>query len=867
MTLLRRSSARHLSHHRWQAALAVLGVGLGVAVVLAVDLAVSSARRGFTISAETVAGRATHQVVAGPAGLPDRSYAAIRSLSPVEAAAPVVDGDVVATNAGVVLRVLGVDPFAEAPFRRYSGGGGGAPPRDEGGEGIRRGAGAGDMASEGSAPVLIGVRAGLLSRSTAATLGVSPGEWLRVDVSGRADSVRVAGVLDPADEASRLGLENLVILDIGTAQAILGRRGLDRIDLILADGAASVAAVEAAVPAGATLQEAAASAGALRDMTRAFDLNLRALSLLALIFGIFLIYNSVTFSVVQRRRLLGTLRALGATRRQVFGLVLGEALMVGVAGALVGAAVGVALGQGLVHLVTRTIQDLYFVVTVRELILTPWTLSKAAALGVAGTVAAALPAAAEAATTHPRSALLRSELESGLRRRLPWVTRAGIALVAAGGLILWLSSTVDGSFAGLFGVILGMALLTPIVTVGLVRALRPLAGSTLGVLGRMAAGGVVAGLSRTAPAVAALTIAVATTIGVAVMVDSFRGSLVRWLDRTLSADVYIAPARPGGTGGATGSARIAPEAVEILASDPAVAEVRRYHRGEVRTADGAVDLMAIGIDSRLRTHFEYLEGDPREFWADFVAGRVVMASEPLAFREGVEVGDTVTLRSATGPVALPVAAVFRDYGSDRGLLMMAYDRYRELWADSTVTTMALILGAGADRDAAIDRLARATTGIQALSVRSDRAVGEASLVVFERTFAITQVLRLLALIVAFVGVLSALMALQLERDRELGVLRANGLTPRQVWVMVSSQTGLMGLIAGLMALPMGLVLAVLMVEFVNRRSFGWSIDLAVDPAILLQAMALALGSALLAGLYPSWRMSRTSPAEALRSEP
>jgi putative ABC transport system permease protein len=200
------------------------------------------------------------------------------------------------------------------------------------------------------------------------------------------------------------------------------------------------------------------------------------------------------------------------------------------------------------------------------------------------------------------------------------------------------------------------------------------------------------------------------------------------------------------------------------------------------------------------------------------------------------------------------------------MVMMSLDGYRARWADPTVTTLALILADGEDREAAMRRMQATTAGTQPLSIRSDRAVAEASLVVFDRTFAITQVLRLLALIVAFVGVLSALMALQLERARELGVLRANGLTPGQVWTMVASQTGLMGAVSGLLALPLGLVLAVLMIEFVNKRSFGWSIDLAVAPGVLLQALALALVASLLAGIYPAWRMARTSPAEALRSE-
>jgi putative ABC transport system permease protein len=352
------------------------------------------------------------------------------------------------------------------------------------------------------------------------------------------------------------------------------------------------------------------------------------------------------------------------------------------------------------------------------------------------------------------------------------------------------------------------------------------------------------------------------TIGVAVMIGSFRGSLVTWLDTTLSADIYVSPLRAAGGG----PAAMEPAMVAALVADRAVAEARPYRRGDVPTLAGPVDLMAIGIDSRLRDHFNFLDGDPARFWDAFVAGRVLVVSEPFAFRRGVGVGDSLRLVTDRGVDAVPVAGVFQDYGSDRGMVMMSLDGYRARWADPTVTTLALILADGEDREAAMERMQATTAGTQPLSIRSDRAVAEASLVVFDRTFAITQVLRLLALVVAFVGVLSALMALQLERARELGVLRANGLTPGQVWTMVASQTGLMGAVSGLLALPLGLVLAVLMIEFVNKRSFGWSIDLAVPPGVLVQAMALALVASLLAGIYPAWRMARTSPAEALRSE-
>jgi putative ABC transport system permease protein len=213
-----------------------------------------------------------------------------------------------------------------------------------------------------------------------------------------------------------------------------------------------------------------------------------------------------------------------------------------------------------------------------------------------------------------------------------------------------------------------------------------------------------------------------------------------------------------------------------------------------------------------------------------------------------------------------VAGVFYDYGSDRGVVMVSRRTYEELFDDDGITSLGLFLEDGADPERVVEELRALVPPHRTLVVRTNATLRSASLEVFDQTFQVTAVLRLLAFAVAFVGVLSALMALQLERARELGVLRANGLTPRQVWRLVTAQTGLMGLISGALAVPMGLVLASVMIFVVNKRSFGWTLRMEVGPDVVVQAVALALVGALLAGLYPSWRMAGTSPAEALRGE-
>jgi putative ABC transport system permease protein len=248
-----------------------------------------------------------------------------------------------------------------------------------------------------------------------------------------------------------------------------------------------------------------------------------------------------------------------------------------------------------------------------------------------------------------------------------------------------------------------------------------------------------------------------------------------------------------------------------------------------------------------------------------------MVSEPFSRRRGIRRGGLVRLPTAGGPRDFRVAGVYYDYTSDLGLVLISRRTYRRFWRDPLLSGFSIDLAPRAGGSAAPDaartvRLLRQAFAGQPLVIRGNRELKRLSLEIFDRTFLITGVLRLLAGLVAAIGVLSALTALQLERAREIGVLRATGLTPGQVWQLVTAQTGLIGLAAGLLSLPVGLVLSAIMVYIINRRSFGWTIHLHVAPAVLLEALLLALTAALAAGIYPAWRMARTSPALALREE-
>jgi len=914
LPLLWRASLRQMLRRPGQMALVIVGVALGVAVVVGVDLASRSAERAFQLSTEVVTGRATHQIVGGPEGLPESLFPRLVLATGV-AAAPIVESYVTLParpgRPARLLHLLGIDPFSESPVRRAG------SAEDAGGTGPSVGGGT-DGAGASLSPLLLRPGTCLLAATTAAELGLHAGDRFTVRAGGQARQLELAGVIQLAGAGAHgtgsdsEALADLLVMDIAAAQELLGRPGrLDRIDLRLEPTAATAGRAEpggragfarpaegdlpprisALLPPGAQLLPAPLHGRDMFAMTRAFRVNLTALSLLALLCGAFLIYNTMTFSVIQRRPLLGTLRALGVTRGQVMALVMGEAAAVAAVGTGAGLLAGVLLGRGLLRLVAQTINDLYFAVSVRGLDLSPASFLAGAAIGAGATLAAALAPALEATLTPPRAVLSRSLLEARLRRALPRATALGGALLLVGGVLLALPAPRSGratggglvlGFVGLGAAIVGFALLAPAATAGLMRLLRPPLGMLLGVRGRMAAGGVTASLSRTAVAIAALMVAVSVTVGIGVMIDSFRHTVVAWLERSLQADFYVsAPSGYGGFGGAP----IAPELAARAAAVPGVAAVHPTRRVELRTASGPLQLLATDADRRRYDGFELREGDTGDIWQRVAEGGEAMVSEPFSRRWGLHRGDLVRLPTSVGERAFRVAGVFDDFTSDLGLVLISRRTYLRYWHDPLLSGFAIDLarpapGAAAEQaEASTLRLLRQALDVQGSSlstpgaaasgplvIRSNRALKRLSLEIFDRTFLITSVLRLLAGLVAAIGVLSALTALQLERARELGVLRAIGLTPGQVWQLVTAQTGLIGLAAGLLSLPVGLVLSAIMVYIINRRSFGWTIHLEVAPVILLEALLLAVGTALAAGVVPAWRMARTSPALALREE-
>jgi putative ABC transport system permease protein len=827
----------------------ILGIALGVGVAVAIDLANASAARAFEYSTDSVTGSATHQISNSTYGVDEAIYPNLVKQFPDIPMTPVITDYAISPQLGSrPLQLVGIDLFSAGAFQK-------------------------SLQSWSALPVdqmvefLTRPGALFISRGMADSYGMSAGQQIVLTVEGKQQSAFIAGIFDPGDDTTRRAMDGTILADIATAQEITGRTGkIDRIDLILGpDKSAVTTQIEKELPAGTSLATVETRKGNIEQMTAAFQTNLTALSLLALVVGMFLIYNTMTFSVVQRRPFFGILRSLGFTRGELFFSIAVEAFILGAIGSILGIGLGLLLGQGTVKMVTQTINDIYFTTTVRDTGIPASSLIKGGILGILATVFSAVPPAWEAASVQPREALSRSVLEKKTWTFLIRTAAAGLALMLAGGGVFLLPSTsLTTGFGGTIFIVMGYAMLAALLMVFLIQLIQPVMGRVFGLLGRLAARDLLSSLSRVSVAVAALMIAVSVTIGVGVMINSFRLTVETWLKESLQGDIYVSA--PNFLANQPGMA-IDPQVLVILNQHQDITGVDLMRVINIETDSGYIQLSATDnrrIASERMWASRELPVD--QIWSRMKQGGVIL-SEPLANRLRLPAhGAQITLNTASGEHTFPVLGVYYDYASSYGTVTLSLETYRSLWKDESVSAAAVRLPAGADADAITASLQKELSPLQSLLVRPNKTLRADVMEVFDRTFAITGSLQILAMIVAFIGILSSLSLIQLEKQRETGILRAIGLTARQLWSLVMMETGLIGATAGILSIPMGYILAVVLIYVINRRSFGWTLQLSLAPQPFLEALAVAMAAALLAGIWPAWKLGRMPAAKAVRYE-
>ncbi|MEH6652172.1 MAG: FtsX-like permease family protein [Motiliproteus sp.] len=855
------TSWRHFQRHPGQLLLLLLGILIGVAAVTAVDLVNQSARESFRMANEQLLGRSRFQIN-GDAPLPEALYRRLRTELALSEATPVVSGLVNdGLDKGILLRVIGIDPLAGTPL-------------DQGFDGVRL------NPPLGLAQLITSQHGVILDSRTASQLEVAVGDSIPIITQKGRQTISVLSLLEGADDPRS---NNLLIMDIGQAQQLLGLSGrLTQINLTDLDQQQQ-ARIRAWLPSGYRLQTAQQRHQSTAGLTDSFHLNLTALSLLALMVGLLLVYNSTHFSLIQRQPMFGQLRALGVTAAEVRRAILWETLAVAILGSLLGVLVGIALAQLLFGLVVQTIDDLYLSNNINRLFISVPMLLKSLLIGTGGCLLASWPSIRQLSQIPPRQSQLRFQQEQSAARsnRLSLYLAGGL-LASSALLAVWRGSGLIGGFIAIAALLLGLALMTPMLVAGISRLLSAPALQRYPnrlAIWRMALRDCYRSLSRTGVAVMALMIAVAATIGMAVMIDSFRSSLEGWLQQRLNADIYLRVQLdlPGKAEALT------PELIAYVRNHQAVRAMATSRRIASNLNGRRVEVFSNNLPEPMRRGYQFTNGDPDTIWTRLQNPDQVLISEPLANRWQLAIDDCITLQTGSGRHAFTVAGIYLDYGSDNGRILLPESRFNDHWGDALPTALGVYLQPSADADHFISELQQQSGQLsnkqpnplsnqlsnqlprqlsgqrQPLEIRHTARLLQKSLQVFERTFRITDVLRLLAMGVAAIGILGALMALQLERQGELHILRSLGLTPLERAKLLLYQSGWLGLLAGLIAIPSGHLLAWLLIEVIHLRAFGWSMVYQPSLSASLLGLLLSVAAALLASLWPAWRFARYRP--------
>jgi putative ABC transport system permease protein len=888
LTLFRQFILRALAREKLRTLIAALGIALGVGVTVAIRLANASALESFRTATESVAGQTSIQIT-GAAGRFDelllgdlnwlRDYG---DISPVITGYAMTDPQARADNQpaapsptvsnatkplpryGEFLEVLGVDVLRERPFREY--------------KLIRTSAGQSQPNARDFLLLLADPSSIIVSETFAARHHLNIGDKLALTMSDARHEFLVRGLL--ANEGPARALQgNFALMDIAAAQWAFNRIGLlDRVDVKLKRDISrerAEAEISSRLPATLIVRRPESSASEVEKMIAAFHFNLNALGSIALLVGLFLIYNTISISVITRRDEIGTLRAVGITRRMTLLLFLGEAVLLALAGTVVGLGLGRLMATAAVR-ATATTVEIFFIATAatreaasRALSVSEIVIAFAVALPLA-LVAAAVPAL-EAARVRPIEAMRGAErLEKTFKPSRRFFVASATLLIT--GYLLTLPGPVGGlpvfGYAAALVLMLGGAALAPnalwlacqVASRFIARWLR-----VVRVEAKLAAANLRNAIPRLSISVAALAVALAMMTAISIMIGSFRETVAYWVDQTLIADIYARPLAQSATNFA---GEVDAQAIALVKNDPAVEAVYPYASQQV-TYQGEAVVAGGGDFSTFASHGRLLfksPSDGRERMLAAIGTDKIVVNESFALRYKKRAGDVVELPTASGPRAFEIVAVYYDYANSRGVYVMDATTYARHYPHTRPNSLAVYLKPEADADAVNARLAESIGGRYQLLFTTNRVIRREVMRIFDSTFAITYALEAIAIVVAGLGVISTLITLILERRGEISVLGFLGATRRQIRRMVVIESLLIGGVSQAIGIIIGWMLSLVLIYVINVQSFGWTIQFHLPLGFIAQSTLLILLVTALAGLYPAAQAARVEAVRFAREE-
>ncbi|MBI4641175.1 MAG: ABC transporter permease [Candidatus Tectomicrobia bacterium] len=850
LRLIRFLTIRHLTEHRQRSLVTLFGVALGVAVLVAIRITNSSTLNSFRDTVVAISGKAVLQVAGDETGFDENLFTEVRNVRGIASAAPLIQSTAPIAGTGDVVLVVGVDIIADTSIREYEL------------QGEKR---LGDPLELLTDPDTI-----LLSEKLARKYALNAGSTIKLVTPSGLRELKIKGILSLKGPARALG-GNFALMDIAAAQIVFQKVGrLDKIDLTIQEGVPLESVQDQltqAVDGGAKVERPGARNESVEKMLKSFQVNLTVLSMIALLVGMFLIYNTMSFAVIQRRKEIGILRSLGVFRRKIASLLLFEAMMFGLFGSTLGFFLGIALSRLTTKVVARTVNSLFLLVNLDSVAVTPGTLFLGLSVGlITALVSAALPIS-EAMRVTPRETLQTGTYEEKRTTNFPLFFAGGMVVLALAYALSKLDA-IDGvpifGYLSCFFLVLGASMLTPGVTVFFSRLFRPSVTRILGIEGRLSCENLVNSLGRTSIAIASLMTGFAMMISVAIMVNSFEKTVYHWVDQTISADLILnSAAKMAGAG----SVRMPEELGEAIKEIEGVLDVDSLRLLNVNYQGETVLATVITLDVLARYgKLIYRSGEKKEIFRRVIDEGAITVSENFSVRFGTRVGDMITLDTPSGRVGFRVVGVGIDYSSDRGTILMDRATFKRYWNDYAVDTYGVFVRPDADPSAVSDAIAERFGEKHNLYILTNRAFKLEILDLIRQTFTITYGLELIAIVVAVMGIVNTLFASIMERTREIGILRSIGATKGQVRKVVMIEATLMGIIGSVLGILTGIALSFVLIFVINKQSFGWTLQVSYPYPMMIYSTLLIMLTSIVAGYFPARKASAVDLTEAVQYE-
>ena len=847
--LFKNITLRHIRLHQGRTFLSILGIALGVSVFVSVQIAIHTAIESFNDTVDHVSGKATLQVTSFGRGFPEEAFLKVKKVPGIKAATPVIQYiSKFDEPIGEPLYLLGIDVFSDRPFREYQ------------------------FYQSGEEDLLFlkEPNAIALTEKLAGRHRLKKGDQITLIAGSKKANLTITNLLKMEGPAKSLE-GNFGLIDIALAQEVLEKVGLiDRIDL-MTDKSTPFEVVERelkkVIPPGTEVRRSDTRSGQIEKMVSAFHLNLTALSFISLIVGMFLIYNAISISVIQRRREIGILRSIGLTRSQLLALFISEAGLIGLLGSLMGMGMGIGLAKLMLYFVSRTITALYILVKTEHLFISPSILIAGFGLGMFASILSSIGPAKEASGVPPREALALGTLETKVKIRLRLFNLIGIGLLTLAFLCA-LQKPIDhrpifGFLAALF-ILIGVSFMIPSLATFLNRLLSPLLHFLFGVEGKLASRYIHDSMARTVITITALMTALSMLVSVSIMILSFRKTVDLWVEQSINGDVFIFP----GSYSITGYSALLPiEVSRALSSLPGVKAVDSFRALEIEY-QGQPALIA-SVDGEVFLNMKvirFTKGNPKAVLKQFADGQSILITESFSIRHRVKAGDWIKLNTPKGEQDFCISGVFYDYSTDWGMVLMEKRLFQSLWNDETLHSAGIYLKEGVSQEAFKEAIRERYSQSYRLFVVSHRELRNEVLKIFDQTFTITYALEFIAIIVAILGIINSLNALIIERQRDIGILRAVGGSRRQVEKVTLIEAGMIGFFSHILGLLCGFILSILLIYVINKQSFGWTIQFSIPLWSLAESWLIVMITSVGAGLIPARRAARMNPVESLRME-